>query len=187
VFINGTDISGGGVEHEECPLIDEFLFHAPDSILITGTNLLEVHARDRGGESYLELRVLVEVLPPQCVREASVVRFTTRNIGGATAAPSETRVDFTLRSGSVPPGSPALAMPDRGFLEGNGVGAGFITQSATVPADCFDATRPTPRGCTYVILAVPVEGEQSQLNNNANGICCPPTPEGEPIAECQER
>jgi len=64
VFLNGVDISGGLVQHENCPVADEFRFDAPDSILKAGNNLLAVRGRDRGVESYLDLRVLVEVPEP---------------------------------------------------------------------------------------------------------------------------
>jgi hypothetical protein len=61
VFLNGYDLTGGKVIHDDCPLVDEFLFVAPDSILIEGTNHLVIRATDRGVESYLDLRVLVDV------------------------------------------------------------------------------------------------------------------------------
>lgn len=60
VLINGVDISGGLVTHECCPILDEFLFEVPDSLLQEGENLLAVRARDRGVESYVDLRVLVD-------------------------------------------------------------------------------------------------------------------------------
>jgi hypothetical protein len=60
VLINGVDISNGLVTHENCPILDEFLFEVPDSILQEGENLLAVRARDRGVESYVDLRVLVD-------------------------------------------------------------------------------------------------------------------------------
>lgn len=66
VLINGVDMSGGLVTHECCPILDEFLFEVPDSILQEGENLLAVRARDRGSESYVDLRVLVgdgDILP----------------------------------------------------------------------------------------------------------------------------
>jgi hypothetical protein len=61
VFLNGVDISGGLVQHENCPVPDEFRFDAPDSILKEDNNVLAVRGRDRGVESCLDMRVLVEV------------------------------------------------------------------------------------------------------------------------------
>jgi hypothetical protein len=60
VFLNGTDISGL-IKHAECPIVDEFLIQAEDAVLREGLNALEVRATDRGVESYLDLRVLVDV------------------------------------------------------------------------------------------------------------------------------
>ncbi len=63
VFINATSI--GSVTHEKCPLVDEFLLTAPPSALkVPGRNRIRVVARDRGVESFVDLRVLVDV-PPQ--------------------------------------------------------------------------------------------------------------------------
>jgi hypothetical protein len=59
VLINGEEI--GQVVHEGCPLVDEFLLRADDDILKKGGNRLEVRATDRGVESYIDLRVLVDV------------------------------------------------------------------------------------------------------------------------------
>jgi hypothetical protein len=61
VFLNGNEITPGTVIHEFCPLVDEFLFTAPDTLLIAGTNRLVIQATDRGSESYLDLRVLVDM------------------------------------------------------------------------------------------------------------------------------
>lgn len=57
VFINGQDISGGGVLHENCPTHDSFVFTAPDSIPNDGENLLAVRAKDRGVLSYVDVKV----------------------------------------------------------------------------------------------------------------------------------
>jgi hypothetical protein len=57
VFVNGQDISGGLVLHEDCPTRDSFVFGAPQSILIEGENLLAIRARDRGELSYVDVQV----------------------------------------------------------------------------------------------------------------------------------
>jgi hypothetical protein len=59
VFINGTSI--GSVTHDGCPFVDEFLLTAPNSILRSPINYIRVVARDRGDESFVDLRVLVDV------------------------------------------------------------------------------------------------------------------------------
>jgi hypothetical protein len=63
VFLNGRNISGGLVTHDGCPIVDEFKFDAPNSALRVGNNALVVRGIDRGGTSYLDLRVLVDIPP----------------------------------------------------------------------------------------------------------------------------
>jgi len=63
VFVNGADISGGLISHENCPARDSFVFTAFNSDLIEGENLLSVRARDTGIVSYVDVRVVVDVDP----------------------------------------------------------------------------------------------------------------------------
>ena len=60
VFLNGQDISGGLRVHEGCATLDSFIFSAPNNILIVGTNLLAIRGRDRGGLSYLDVKVTIQ-------------------------------------------------------------------------------------------------------------------------------
>jgi hypothetical protein len=62
VFINNTSI--GSVTHDGCALVDELLLLAPVSALRPGANNIRVVAQDTGGDSFVDLRVLVDV-PPQ--------------------------------------------------------------------------------------------------------------------------
>jgi hypothetical protein len=58
MFINGTDISGGLRPSEGCAFRDQFIFLVPNNLLdFGGTNLLAVRARDRGGDSYVDVEV----------------------------------------------------------------------------------------------------------------------------------
>jgi cell division septation protein DedD len=63
VFLNGVNLSGGLVQHENCPDLDEFRFDASDSILKAQNNVLAIRGRDRGVESCLDMRVLAEISP----------------------------------------------------------------------------------------------------------------------------
>jgi len=63
VLINGIDISNGLVIHDGCPNLNDLLFQAPDSILQSGENLLAVRVRDRGQESFVDVQVVVDMLP----------------------------------------------------------------------------------------------------------------------------
>jgi hypothetical protein len=58
-WLNGTRISGL-IRHEDCPVLDEFRIDVAQELLRPGRNLLAVHARDRGGESFFDTRVLAE-------------------------------------------------------------------------------------------------------------------------------
>ncbi len=76
VLINGNDISGGIVDHEDCPVLDEFLFKAPDSILLDGENLIAIRAINRERENYIDLRMLVDVMPNTTyARKLSSIKF----------------------------------------------------------------------------------------------------------------
>lgn len=46
--------------HDFCPIVDEFVLNAANEDLLVGTNHLEVRATDRGVESFVDLRVLVD-------------------------------------------------------------------------------------------------------------------------------
>ncbi len=85
VFLNGQNLSGGLVQHDGCPVLDEFRFDAPDVLLTAGDNLLAVRGRDRGFESFLDLRVLVDLPPIQPVGGLAVDLD-----GGQTGLPLET-------------------------------------------------------------------------------------------------
>ena len=60
VYFNGTQI-GGFATHDYCPEIDDFRFDVPDAAVQPGDNLLVFRLRDRGLESFFDLRVLADV------------------------------------------------------------------------------------------------------------------------------
>jgi hypothetical protein len=64
VFVNGVNITAspdtdatGFLRHEDCPTLDSFILTVPDSVLHAGTNLVVVRARDRGVQSFIDIRV----------------------------------------------------------------------------------------------------------------------------------
>jgi hypothetical protein len=57
VYVNGTEISDGLLVHEGCAEQNSVTFVADGEVLNTGSNLLAIRARDRGGESYLDVKV----------------------------------------------------------------------------------------------------------------------------------
>lgn len=78
VFINGHDISGGLRVHENCPTRDSFVFAVPGEVLTVGTNLLAVRGRDRGGLSYLDIQLTVEIVKlylPMVIRTSAPTGF----------------------------------------------------------------------------------------------------------------
>jgi hypothetical protein len=62
VFFNGTSITGFA-SHDGCPQLDDFRFDVPQSLVQAGQNLVAFHVLDRGGDSFFDARVLVDVAP----------------------------------------------------------------------------------------------------------------------------
>ena len=60
-FFNGQDISGGLRTHEGCATRGNYVFAVPNALVLPGENILAVRARDRGGESYLDLQVTADI------------------------------------------------------------------------------------------------------------------------------
>jgi hypothetical protein len=59
VFWNGVMVANQ-VIHDNCPIQDEFRVNVPANLVLAGANLLALHVRDRGDESFIDLRVLAE-------------------------------------------------------------------------------------------------------------------------------
>jgi len=75
VYVNGVSIAEN-VTHGNCPILDEFRFDIPATLLRVGEeNLIAYHLRDSGRESFFDTRMLAE-LPTrtlaEVVRELSV-------------------------------------------------------------------------------------------------------------------
>jgi RHS repeat-associated protein len=60
VLINGVDSSGGFIGHEGCAQLDDTRINVVATSLLPGPNLFVVRGRDRGGESFLDVRLLVD-------------------------------------------------------------------------------------------------------------------------------
>lgn len=60
VFFNGASI-GGPTTHENCPSLDDFTVQVPDGLVHAGPNLVALQLRDRGGESFFDMRVVATV------------------------------------------------------------------------------------------------------------------------------
>lgn len=56
VYINGSLLPDSSFDHEEFAEPDSFRHHVPSDMLRQGTNLIVVHARDRGRQSYLDVK-----------------------------------------------------------------------------------------------------------------------------------
>lgn len=96
VFINGVDISGGLQQTEFCTGLDRLVFPAQDSLLVLGgSNLLAVRARDRGEVSFVDTEVRAD-MPEKILRITSgspVIPTNSGLIGGSAL----TRSDLALR------------------------------------------------------------------------------------------
>ena len=57
VWVNGVEVSGGVFQHETCAQLGVPTFSVPDSALRVGTNIIAVHAIDRGGLTYFDALV----------------------------------------------------------------------------------------------------------------------------------
>ena len=62
VFVNGVEISKGMQSRHGCARRDYYIFSVPSKILVYGTNLLAVRARDVSVISYVDLQVTAEFL-----------------------------------------------------------------------------------------------------------------------------
>ncbi len=61
VIINGVDMSGGFIGHENCAQLDDTRINiVATSVLKPGPNLFVLRGRDRGGESFLDAQFLVD-------------------------------------------------------------------------------------------------------------------------------
>jgi RHS repeat-associated protein len=60
VLINGTDASGGFIAHEGCAQLDDTRINVVTTSLLPGPNLFVVRGRDRGGDSFLDLQLLID-------------------------------------------------------------------------------------------------------------------------------
>jgi len=102
VFINGVDISGGLQIHEFCAERDSLIFPVPATILhFGGINVLAVRARDRGGDTYVD----VEVRAGQPITDGtgpttSNVVINPNPVAVNTSFPLTARVDDTFTGGS---------------------------------------------------------------------------------------
>jgi len=68
VYLNGEKLPNSSFTHEGHAELDEFQCDVPVAFIKAGTNLLVVHARDRGGETFLDVRFELLSLvsePPQ--------------------------------------------------------------------------------------------------------------------------
>jgi hypothetical protein len=81
VFFNGTPIAEH-IPHSDCPILDEFRFDVPQSLVRPGRNLVAFHLLDRppvpdqGNETFFETRVLAEMTTSQLAEVAANLRKT---------------------------------------------------------------------------------------------------------------
>lgn len=70
VFWNGSRI-GGPLTHEGCAFYSEPMTFAVNPALVTADNVLAVRVRDRGSESFLDVRVVSGAMPSEPVTDAT--------------------------------------------------------------------------------------------------------------------
>ncbi len=59
IFVNGTQITDGLQTHEGCATQGSSVFTIPASLLVGGTNVLAVRARDRGVDAFVDVNLAV--------------------------------------------------------------------------------------------------------------------------------
>ena len=61
VFLNGADISGGVQTHNDCAMLENFVFNVPDNLLKVGDNVLAVRGIWISSKNYLDVQVKGDV------------------------------------------------------------------------------------------------------------------------------
>lgn len=102
VFVNGRDISGGLRLHEGCATRGSYVFTAGPGLLRSGANLLAVRARDRGGLSYVDVRVSAETRVTTILSWQNETTGSDHGFGFAAVRVAEGRVCFGLRWTNIP-------------------------------------------------------------------------------------
>jgi surface antigen len=60
VYFNGVQISNG-IQHIECPVIDNYEISVPDSLVQPGANQITYHLYDYGFEAYFDTRIIADI------------------------------------------------------------------------------------------------------------------------------
>jgi len=60
LFFNGVLIASG-VQHSDCPNLDDLQFAVPQNLIQTGQNTITYHLRDRGFESFFDTKIVGDV------------------------------------------------------------------------------------------------------------------------------
>jgi hypothetical protein len=123
VFINGADISGGLRTHEGCATRNSFVFTAPDSVLASGDNVIAVRGRDRGVQTYLDVRVTAVfplVIPVTSAADDGPGTLRAA-INASNTNPAADTITFALPGGGAQTISVLTALPgltDRATIDG---------------------------------------------------------------------
>jgi hypothetical protein len=72
VFVNGQPLLGTPIKHEGCPILDEFRFDVPPSLILPSEkNVVAFHLRDRGLENFFDTQILAELSPDRLLENAA--------------------------------------------------------------------------------------------------------------------
>lgn len=75
LFFNGVAIASD-VQHSDCPVLDNFQFDVPQSLVQAGQNTVVYHLRDRGFESFFDTRILGD---QSTLNSSWIEKFPTAN------------------------------------------------------------------------------------------------------------
>jgi hypothetical protein len=161
VFVNGKPLTEHllqtpTVTHENCPILDEFRFDIPSSLVLPGTNLVAFHVRDRGGvgnESFFDTRLLAE--SPLLGPDTALVSFGNLDLALLNVSPLLASLAF-LKSQSTP--APGLLRLDK-----------ILTLvSLITPIECFD--QGNGDRLAAVGFFVGATGERAELQIERRGL-----------------
>ncbi len=98
VFFNGVSIAANLI-HGECPQLDDFQIEVPQNLVVTGSNVVAYHLRDRGFESFFDTRIVATIgpLPTPTPTPSPSPSASPCIIAECTAgAPSQSRINLPI-------------------------------------------------------------------------------------------
>lgn len=107
VFWNGTQI-GGPLTHENCPFYSQPMTFTVSPTLVLADNVLAIRARDRGVESFLDVRVVGGAMSSEPVTDATE-KLENGGSGGDPVQTFSGAFRYSFRDAAIAGRGPAIA------------------------------------------------------------------------------